>query len=195
MINFIKGLLYEIKSNVIIIECNGIGYEVSCPLTDIAKLSSKKGETIFIYTYFVHKEDSMTLYGFISESTKNGFLSLLKVSGIGPKVALKILSNFDVNDLYEFIQNEDIEALKNIPGIGLKTAKQIIFDLKGVIADDGKKTGEKESNIEKDLISALINLGYKEGDIREKLNSLKPLSTDFEKEFKRIIKKISGRYS
>ncbi|MCK4798127.1 MAG: Holliday junction branch migration protein RuvA [Spirochaetes bacterium] len=195
MINFIKGILYDFKSNSIIIECSGVGYEIFCPLTDIACLSSQKGKEIMLNTYLVHKEDSMSLYGFISEKTKNGFLTLLKVGGIGPKAAIKILSHYDVDSLFESVEKEDIDGLKNIPGIGLKTAKKIIFDLKGVIPilEDKDKLEKEEYRIEKDLILALVNLGYKENDVRNKLRDIKPLSKNFELEFKRLLKKLAGK--
>ena len=190
MINFIRGLLFEIKTDSIILECSGIGYQIFCSLNDIAKLSDKKGKDVFLNTHLVHKEDSMLLYGFLEDKTKNGFLALLKVGGIGPKAAVKILSHYDVNSLFESVEKEDVKSLEKIPGIGPKMAKKIIFDLKGVIPDLDKK---EKSTIEKDLISAMVNLGYKEIDIKNKINDIKPLSEDFELEFKRILKKIAGK--
>jgi Holliday junction DNA helicase RuvA len=190
MINFIKGIIFDIKNNSIIVECSGIGYEIFCTLKDIAELADNKNKEVIVYTYLDHKEDSMTLYGFISEKTKNGFLGLLKVSGIGPKLALKILSHYDVDSLFESVEKEDVRNLESIPGIGPKMAKKIIFDLKGVLPklEEKVKTG-----IEKDLVSAFINLGYREIDIIEKINEIKPLSDNFEYEFKRIIKKVTSK--
>ena len=190
MINFIRGLLFDIKTNSIIVECSGIGYEIFCPISDITKLVDSKNKEIFLYTYLEHKEDSMNLYGFLSEKTKKGFLELLKVSGIGPKLALKVFSYYDTDSLFESIEKEDIKSLESIPGVGPKMAKKIIFDLKGVIP----KIEEKEKTvIEKDLISAFINLGYREQDIIEKLNKIKPIGEDFEYEFKRLLKEIAGK--
>lgn len=190
MISFIKGILFNIKNNSIIVECSGIGYEIFCTLKDISELRDNKNKEILIYTYLDHKEDAMTLYGFISEKTKNGFLGLLKVSGIGPKLALKILSHYDVDSLFESVEKEDVRSLESIPGIGPKMAKKIIFDLKGVLPKFEEKV---KTVIEKDLISAFINLGYREIDIIEKINEIRPLSDNFEYEFKRIIKKITSK--
>ena len=190
MINFIRGTLFEIKSDSIIIECSGIGYQIFCPLNDIAKLSEKKGEAVFLNTHLAHKDDSMLLYGFIEDKSKNGFLALLKVGGIGPKAAIKILSHYDVNSLFESVEKEDIKSLERIPGIGPKMAKKIIFDLKGVLPNMEE---EKKSTMEKDLISAMVNLGYKEIEIKNKINDIKPLSENFELEFKRLLKKIAGK--
>ena len=132
----------------------------------------------------------MNLYGFLSEKTKKGFLGLLKVSGIGPKLALKIFSYYDTDALFESIEKEDIKSLESIPGVGPKMAKKIIFDLKGVIP----KLEEKEKPvIEKDLISAFINLGYREQEVIDKLNKIKPIGEDFEYEFKRLLKEVAGK--
>jgi Holliday junction DNA helicase RuvA len=190
LINFIRGLLFEIKSNSIIVECSGIGYKIFCPINDISKLTDNINKEVFLYTYLEHKEDSMNLYGFLSEKTKKGFLGLLKVSGIGPKLALKVFSYYDVDTLFESIEKEDIKSLESIPGVGPKMAKKIIFDLKGVIPklEEKAKTG-----IEKDLISACFNLGYREQEIIDKLNKIQPLSEDFEFEFKRLLKEIAGK--
>ena len=190
MINFVKGILYDIKSNSVIIEASGIGYEIFCPLTDIAKISSQIGNDVLLNTYLVHKEDSMLLYGFISAKNKQGFLALLKVGGIGPKAAIKILSHYDVDSLFELVEKEDVEGLNNIPGIGPKMAKKIIFDLKGVIPDFEKK---EESSIERDLISAMVNLGYKESEVRNRIKEISPLDEKFELEFKKLLKKLSGK--
>jgi Holliday junction DNA helicase RuvA len=193
VIDFIKGILVSIKTNSVVIDNNGIGYEIFCPLNDIASLSTKKDTEILLYTQLFHKEDSMTLYGFISENTRKAFLNLLKVGGIGPKMAVKILSFYDLDVLYKSIEEGDVDSLTGIPGIGQKIAKQIVFDLKGIIVDAKKdKTMTPETAVENDLILAMINLGYKESDIKNKLKDLKPLSYDFETEFKKLIKAFKG---
>lgn len=191
MISFIKGSIYDIKEDSVVLECNGIGYKILCPLADISKLAGKKDQQILLHTYLIHKEDSMTLYGFLSEDTKKGFLLLLKVGGIGPKAAVKILSHLNTDELYKCIENEDLNSLKNIPGIGPKMAKKIIFDLKGVIPHFDDELNTEYGKIENDLISAMINLGYKEADIRQKIKELKPVSDNFEIEFKKLLKKLA----
>lgn len=190
MIAIIKGKLIIIKKNSIIVECNGIGFEIFIPLSDIAKLTEKINQEILLFTHMFHKEDNMTLYGFLDEKTKETFLNLLKVSGIGPKVALKVVSSIDVKALYEIIEKQDIKALTRIPGIGDKTAKQIILDMKGILAENKE---ELTLSYENELIEAMINLGYKQNEVLEKLNSIKPLSNDFEKDFKTLLKKLAGK--
>lgn len=190
MIYFIKGRIYQVKQDSVIIESNNIGYEIFLNNRDIEELTKKKGEEIVIYTYLVHKEDAMTLFGFLNEKNKNGFLELLKVDGIGPKLALKVLSFYQIDTLFEYIQKEDITSLKKIPGVGPKMAGKIIFDLKGIIPQFEEKS---LTSIEKDLIDSITNLGYDEYVVMEKLKVIKPLSDNFETEFKKILKLLSKK--
>jgi holliday junction DNA helicase RuvA len=189
LIYFIKGNLFDVKPDSLIIESGGIGYEIFCTTKDISDISEKKGKEVFIYTYLVHKEDAMVLYGFTTEKNKKGFLELLKVDGIGPKLALKILSFYDVNYLFEVIEKEDIEGLRKIPGVGPKMAGKIIFDLKGKLPHFDETIF---SNIENDLILSLVNLGYQEVLVKEKLKKHKPLTDNFEAEFKKLLKIMAG---
>ena len=190
MIGFVRGTLFDIKVDTIIVENSGIGYEIYCSQRDISELMSCKGDEVLIYTFLQHKEDVMTLFGFISEKTKRGFLSLIKVDGIGPKLALKILSFYDVDKLFETIDSEDLDMLKKIPGVGPKMAGKIIFDLKGKLPS---RENGSSSGIENDLVNALISLGYQESDVRNMMKKMKPLSEDFESEFKKLLKLMSGK--
>ncbi len=190
MIGLLRGKLIDIKFNSVIVDCSGIGFEVLCPLNDLMKNKPEINREILLFTHLIHRDDSMTLYGFFNEKTKEGFLNLLKVSGIGPKVALKIISHFDIDTLYKYVETEDINSLKDIPGIGLKTAKQIIFDLKGIFP---KVETSQDSSYEKDLMKSMINLGYKDTDIKEKIKDIKPLTNEFEKDFKSLLRKLAGK--
>jgi len=190
LIGLLRGKLIDIKYNSVLVDCNGIGFEVLCPLNDIIKIKPEINKEIILFTHLIHRDDSMTLYGFFNEKSKEGFLNLLKVSGIGPKVALKIISHFDIDTLYKYVETEDINSLKDIPGIGLKTAKQIIFDLKGILP---KFETNQVSDYEKDLIKSMINLGYKDIEIKEKIKEIRPLSGDFEKDFKNLLRKLAGK--
>jgi holliday junction DNA helicase RuvA len=190
MISFIKGKLSFIKDNSVIIDCSGVGYEIYCTISDLALLSNQLENNIILYTHLIHKEDSMSLYGFIKEKTKKGFLALLKVSGIGPKLAIKILSVYEQDVLFLAVENEDIKSLEQIPGIGAKMAKKIIFDLKGVLPN---LHDSDMPSAEKDLISAMVNMGYKENDIKSKIIQIKPLEPDFEANFKKLLKLLAGK--
>ncbi|HOV14611.1 MAG TPA: helix-hairpin-helix domain-containing protein, partial [Spirochaetota bacterium] len=137
-----------------------------------------------------HKEEIMMLYGFLSEKNKKSFLELLKVDGIGPKLAQKILSFYEPDIFFQFVQKEDIDALKKIPGVGPKMANKIVFDLKGVIPQFETMN---LSSFEKDLVTALTNLGYDENLVIEKIKLSKPLGENFEIEFKKILKLLSRK--
>ena len=189
MIGFIRGVIFDVRNDSLLVDCNGVGYEIFCCLTDIAGLSSKKGEEIMVYTYLQHKEDSMVLYGFLTEKTKKGFLGVLKVDGIGPKLAIKILSFYDADTLFTAIEKEDMDSLKKIPGVGPKMAGKIIFELKGKLPSHEAPLAGMES----DLVNAMINLGYQETDVKEKLKKIKPLSYDFQTEFKKLMKLMAGK--
>ncbi len=190
MIYFLRGKIFLVKNDTVIIETNNTGYEILMNTKDIEVLSKKIGEEVILYTYLLHKEDNMSLFGFLDESSRKGFLNIQKVDGIGPKLAQKILSFYDIEGLYELIQKEDIASLKKIPGVGPKMASKMVFDLKGVIP---QLKIENISGIEKDILTALINLGYDEKIVAEKINSAKPLGDNFESEFKKILKLLSGK--
>jgi Holliday junction DNA helicase RuvA len=194
MYAFIKGSLINITENSAVIDCSGVGYEILCTQSDIAKMSAMTGENILLHTQLVHREDSMTLFGFLDKKTKEGFLALQKVNGIGAKLALKILSFYEPDELFASVENEDIKSLENIPGIGAKMAKKIIFDLKGVLPSFEKADAKNsDTAAEKDLLSALINLGYRENDVRAKLIDMRPLAGSFEENFKKLLKSLAGR--
>jgi holliday junction DNA helicase RuvA len=190
LIGFVRGNLFEIRNDSIVVDCSGIGYEIFCNLKDISELTPQKGREILIHTYLQHKEDTMMLYGFINEKTKKGFTELLRVDGIGPKLAMKILSRYDVGVLFKAIESEDIDSLKKIPGVGQKMAGKMIFDLKGKLPSFETTV---VAGMENDLLNAMINLGYQESDIKEKLKKIKPLSSDFEAEFKKLLKLVAGK--
>ncbi len=190
MINFIKGKICAIKGDSVVLENNGIGYEIFLTTKDIEKISDKKNSEIIIYTHLIHKEDSMMLFGFLKEETKNFFNELLKVDGIGPKLALKILSNVTPEEIKRYIQQEDTSMLKRIPGLGPKMVSKIILELKGKINLDLNKD---ITDFEKELISAFVNLGYDESLVVQVIKKNNIESDDFQKEFKRLLKIIAGR--
>ena len=183
MIYFVKGKIAMVKGDSIIVESNGLGYEIFVNKKEIEDISKKVGAEVTVFTYLLHKEDNMLLYGFLSESGKASFMELLKVDGIGPKLAQKILSFYEPNHFFELVQKGDIDSLKKIPGVGPKMASKIIFDLKGVIPQFEK---ESYTGIERDIITSLTNLGYDEITVIEKIRMAKPLSDNFQNEFKNI---------
>ncbi len=176
MIGFIKGKVHSYGLDYVLIENNGIGYHVFFAHPDSIVLN----QDVMIYTYQHVKEDEISLFGFISNEEKNLFMNLISVKGVGPKTALNILAATKVEHLISAIENSDLSILKKLPGIGAKTASQIILDLKGKLIQDVAKEGKKNINYE-DAISGLKSLGYKASELQfisKELSSKENLSTD-----------------
>lgn len=166
MIAYINGRLISKDSGSVIIENNGIGYEISIPLSTLYNLPNDH-ENVSLYIHVHVKDETLTLYGFYTLLEKRLFLMLISVAGIGPRLAINILSGIGPEELLNAIAEEDISRLCRIPGIGKKTAQRIILELKEkskeMISLEGIKYPDKKDEfIVKDAISALINLGYPE---------------------------------
>ena len=171
MFSYIKGTLEEYWEDTIVVESGGIGWNIHVPLSVLDRLPHV-GEQIKVYTSFQVKEDSMTLYGFFSRQDLKMFNQLLGVTGIGPKAALGILSSLSPDDLRMAIIAEDSKAIAKAPGIGPKTAKRVILDLKDKISMDevlplqfagGQTETAAASGVDgagKEAIEALVALGY-----------------------------------
>ena len=162
MIAFIKGNIVEYGIDWIVIEQGGIGWKVFYPHTEAIHLN----ETVQIFTYMHITENDVSLFGFESKEEHDLFLRLISVKGLGPKTALNMLAHTTAKRLIASIEQGDVTLLKSTPGIGAKTASQIILDLKGklVQSDNQKETYSSEIN---DACEALKNLGYKQGEITQ----------------------------
>ena len=168
MIALLTGQLASKTPERIIIDVNGVGYQVAIPLSTYYSLPDEGSTTLHIFTHV--REDALLLFGFLSLAEKEMFIMLLSISGIGPKVALNILSHMSCADLYAALANEDAKQLATLPGIGKKTAERLILELRdkiGKLSFSPNATPEVTAratahNINEDALSALINLGYKE---------------------------------
>lgn len=154
MIGFVKGKILKLKSNLCLIDSNGIGF--LCFISFQTFLKLKEGEDIFLWTYLQAKEDNFNLFGFFKEEEKDFFLKLISIPGIGPKMALQILSHFPLNELKEAIFQQDTKKLSSIPQVGKKTAERLVLEMKGVLPVEERPL----SSVEEEAISALVNLGY-----------------------------------
>ena len=134
MISFIKGDNIEIDPTKVIVDVNGIGYEIKISLRTYSKI--KDLDKISIYTHLIVKEDSHILYGFYNRKERKTFLSLTSISGVGPSTAIIILSSLSANELKKAIIESDVNKIKSVKGIGLKTAERIILELKDKISKD-----------------------------------------------------------
>ncbi|MDE6195644.1 MAG: Holliday junction branch migration protein RuvA [Erysipelotrichaceae bacterium] len=162
MIAFIKGKVYSLGNDYIIIENQGIGYYVYVANTQNFSIQM---ETI-IYTYQHVREDAISLFGFRSMEEHDLFMRLIGVKGVGPKTALSMLGVCSAKEMITAIETNDVNQLKKLPGIGAKTAQQIVLDLKGKLVEVPQEDSKEENDDLKDALEALKALGYKQVDIQ-----------------------------
>ena len=175
MIGRLRGIILEKQPPEILLEVSGVGYELQLPMTCFYELPSL-GEEVILYTHFVVREDAQLLYGFNNRRERSLFRELLKANGVGPKLALAILSGMSANQVVSAIEREDISSLIKLPGVGKKTAERLVVEMKDRLKgwSDGalftsmtdavgvaQANGEPLSNVEEEAISALLALGYK----------------------------------
>ena len=165
MIAFIKGKVIDEFEGGVVLENNGIGYEILCSAVLLAKLSAEKEGGVF--TYLQVKEDGLSLFGFDNKEEKRMFLKLISVSGIGPKMAMGILSGMRVNELATAIAMNDVKGLSRIKGLGKKTAERIILELRESVSAENAAIAAEESfaapvftSEDEDAIIALMGLGF-----------------------------------
>lgn len=166
MIGHLRGQLLQKKPNHLILDVQGVGYEVQIPLTTFYELPDEGQEvTLRIHTHV--REDMLALYGFRTQREKELFLKLISISGIGPKLAIAILSGAQVEELAHAISQGDLSRLTAIPGVGRKTAERLVLELKSQISQflvpesaQVSRAQEKLDTLQEDIVSALVNLGY-----------------------------------
>lgn len=175
MIACLRGELVHKTPDKLIVDVNGVGYGISFCQAGLSLLP-ETGQEIFIHTYLNVREDALDLYGFMLIEEKEMFITLLQVSGIGPKVALNILSAIHPSDLARSIVSEDLARLTQLPGIGKKTAERLCLELKDKVQEISGHEGVAEQydglsdSVSADVISALINLGYPRVKARDALH-------------------------
>ncbi len=201
MIGQLRGQILLKKPNQILLDVQGVGYDVHIPLTSFYELPGEGGEvTLKIHTHV--REDALALFGFVTQREKDLFLKLLSISGIGPKLAITILSGAKVEELAQAIANGDLARLITIPGVGRKTAERLILELKGQISQfllpeqekSGHEPGAKDG-LQEDILSALVNLGYPKPGAEKALSSvLRAGECDrtFEELLKATLRRLSG---
>ena len=176
MIGSLRGRLAHKQPPQIILECGGVGYEIETPMSTFLALPGI-GSEVFLFTHLVVREDAQTLFGFASEEEKTLFRSLLKVSGVGAKMGLAILSGMTAADFQRCVQYEDTAMLVKIPGVGKKTAERLIIEMRDRIdrisADSGTdKSRTTRSDPRNEAFDALISLGYRANEINRLLGRL-----------------------
>jgi holliday junction DNA helicase RuvA len=177
MIGFLKGRLAAKQPPMLIVDVNGVGYELEAPMSTFYGLPAA-GEPVAVFTHLVVREDAHILFGFGTDAERRLFRGLLKVSGVGPKIALGILSGASVEDFLRIIEAEDIAMLTRIPGIGRKTAERVIIEMRDSVQKlsmpslSGSAVGAGAApSAQSEAFGALIALGYKPPEITRLLKS------------------------
>ena len=192
MIGFLRGILLEKDAPSLLIDVGGVGYEVQMAVSSFSYLPPI-GKEVALYIHLATREDGDFLYGFINKEQRTLFRGLIKVSGIGPKIALAILSAMEPNVFARHLVNNDAAALENIPGIGAKTAKRLLIEMKDKIAQwesVGMATDSVVDSRVSDALGALVALGYKPHEARHALSELQKQDLSSEEMVRLALKKI-----
>ena len=198
MIGFLRGILAEKGDGYIVIDVNGVGYQVFVPANSSAYLNAE-GEEVLVYTSMIVKEDDMSLYGFSGKGELDAFKKLIGISGVGPKAALAILSAFTLDQLKQAIVFEDAKALQRANGIGKKSAERIVLELKDkftAAAPDGSYLDTGAADVvaaqggRGEAISALVALGYSRGEAASALAGIPDNDLTTEEYIKRALKNL-----
>jgi Holliday junction DNA helicase RuvA len=195
MIGSLIGLIKDKKPSLVLLEVNGVGYEVHIPLSTSFQLPNN-GESTFILTHLLIRDDQHTLYGFATEEERKLFRTLIKISGVGAKMALTILSGINVNGFVQSVINEDVDTLVHLPGIGKKTAERLIVEMKDKIQDvtDSSElpgSSASDNNMLLEARNALVNLGYKSSEARKILDKIDTTGLEVEELLRQALKSLN----
>ena len=171
MIGRLSGLLAEKTPPRVLVDVGGVGYEVDVPMSTFYNLPAL-GERVALLTHFVVREDAQLLYGFLTAAERATFREVLKISGVGPRTALAILSGLSVVELAQAVSHQDSARLVKVPGIGKKTAERLLLELKGKLAPDLSLPANHASAAQTDISQALMALGYNEREAQAALKML-----------------------
>lgn len=178
MIGKLTGTLLEKNPPEVLVDCHGVGYEVQVPMSTFYNLPGL-GEKIGLLTHFIVREDAQLLYGFATAQERQTFRALIKITGVGPRMALSLLSGLSIDELAQAVALQEVGRLVKVPGIGKKTAERLLLELKGKLGDavvSGAATQVK-SDAQSDILQALLALGYND---KEAAVGLKALPVDVE---------------
>ena len=196
MIAWLEGTLLSVKPPVVVLNVNGVGYELEVPMPTVYALP-KLGEGLHLFVHMVVREDAQLLYGFSELQNRDVFRELLRISGVGPKVALAILSTFSSKDFFDCIASEDVTQLIAVPGIGKKTAERLMVEMKNRFADQMSEVDVQDFSVtrsaKQDAIDALQTLGYKQVDVIRALKGVDAAQMTSEQMIKAGLQVLSGR--
>jgi Holliday junction DNA helicase RuvA len=177
MIGRIQGTLVSVHPPRLLVDCQGVGYEIDVPMSTLYQLP-EVNQKITLLTHFQVREDAQQLFGFATETEREAFRQLIKISGVGSRTALAVLSGMSVNELSQAIALQEAGRLTQVPGIGKKTAERLCLELKGKLAPDLGITGKPQPiEASSEVLQALLALGYSEKEALMALKQIPPDST------------------
>ena len=171
MIGRLTGILLEKNPPQVLVDVHGVGYEVDVPMSTFYNLPGS-GEKLTLLTHFIVREDGQFLYGFASEAERFAFRQLIRISGVGARMALAVLSGLSVGDLAQAVARQEAGRLVKIPGIGKKTAERLLLELKGKLADALPSAAPTVDDSQHDILNALLALGYNDREASAAMKSL-----------------------
>ena len=171
MIGRLSGVLLEKNPPQVLVDVHGVGYEVDVPMSTFYNLPAN-GERVTLLMHFVVREDGQFLYGFASEEERFAFRQLIKISGVGARMALAVLSGLSVSDLAQTIARQEAGRLVKVPGIGKKTAERLLLELKGKLAEALPSSAPAADDSQHDILNALLALGYNDREAAVAMKSL-----------------------
>jgi Holliday junction DNA helicase RuvA len=197
----LRGTLAEKQPPHLILDVNGLGYELEVPMTTLYRLPSV-GEPLTLHTHLVVREDAQLLYGFFGKRERDFFRELIRLNGVGPKLALALMSSLEVDELVRCVQSQDTSALTKVPGVGKKTAERLLVELKDrfkawetvpamfalVPNQPGGPDTAPVATAENDAVSALISLGYKPQEASKAISAIKEKGLSSEDMIRRALK-------
>jgi Holliday junction DNA helicase RuvA len=194
MIAYLKGLILRKSPNQVIVDCGGVGYAAVIPISTFVKLG-EPGERVELFIHTHLTDSALQLFGFATAEERTLFLKLISISGIGPKLALNVLSGMDAGDLVEAVRTSDVARIAMVPGIGKKTALRIAMEMADKIEKKEKLLAGKAAQETEDLISALLNLGFRRKEVErvveDTIRSHKSGEAGFEKLLRECLKKMA----
>jgi len=171
MIGRITGTLLGIEHQTALVDVGGVGYEIECPISTLCELPPA-GQTVTLLTHFVVREDAQLLYGFLTHDDRESFRILIKISGVGPKLAICVLSGLSGDELAAAVERDDVATLTRLPGVGKKTAERLLVELRGRLTSTGRTQSSNAVSPVEEAVLGLIALGYKEAEARKAINAL-----------------------
>lgn len=198
MIGYLRGVLLDKRPPTLVLDVHGVGYELDAPMTTFYDLPAT-GEDVTVHTHMVVREDAQMLFAFSDISQRDVFRSLLKISGVGPRVALAILSTLSTRDFFDAVSGNDVARLTRVPGIGRKTAERLLVEMRDRVLSQIEESGqappvtvERRDNPVEDAVSALMALGYKAPEASRAVRDIDAEGLSSEDLIRQALRQLAG---